>query len=289
MTCPQREGPVRLLFDSEKGAPRSKFDAGSTWRRAPNSSVFPHVEANATSGRSSWFSSEPIDVTVSSLRMDPVALPAGRPAYLWFEHWRILESVRSFDGTQDTFDAGTVEVADTSRGRGPKRAEGLPWVNGPKDVLDDRFDNPSPGRVGFSRDSRGYLASRMGLKRYAGHAVSPQFTMNTDNNSTEYGWYLDDVRIYTCGHAPVPRSTPRISGSATVGTELKAHSGRWSPSAAKKRVQWYADGHPIAGATGRSYDVRGSDVGKRITIKVSATSHGRHASTFSPAKGPVTT
>jgi bacillolysin len=289
MTCPKGQGPVRLLFDSEKGAPRSKFDAGSTWRRAPNSSVFPHVEANATSGRSSWFSSEPIDVTVSSLRMDPVALPAGRPAYLWFEHWRILESVRSFDGTQDTFDAGTVEVADTTRGRGPKPAEGLPWVNGPKDVLDDRFDNPSPGRVGFSRDSRGYLASRMGLERYAGHAVSPQFTMNTDNNSTEYGWYLDDVRIYTCGHAPVPRSTPRISGSATVGTELKAHSGRWSPSDAKKRVQWYADGHPIAGATGTSYDVRGADIGKRITIKVTATAHGRHASTFSPAKDPVTT
>ena len=43
-------GPVRVLFDSEKGKPRSKFDAGSAWLRAPNLSAFPPVAANATSG-----------------------------------------------------------------------------------------------------------------------------------------------------------------------------------------------------------------------------------------------
>ena len=61
---------------------------------------------------------------------------------------------------------------------------------------------------GSAGDSRGYLASRLTLTRYAGHAVSPQFTMNTDNDSTEQGWYLDDIRVYTCGRAPVPRSDP---------------------------------------------------------------------------------
>ena len=63
MTCPKGAGPVRVLFDSEKGAPRSKFDAGSTWLRAPelSPSAFPQVPANATSGRRSWFSIEPQD------------------------------------------------------------------------------------------------------------------------------------------------------------------------------------------------------------------------------------
>ena len=65
-------------------------------------------------------------------------------------------------------------------------------------MITDQFGNPSAGRVGFSRDSHGYLASRMSLKRYAGDRVSPQFTMNTDNDSTEVGWYLDDIRVYTC-------------------------------------------------------------------------------------------
>ena len=72
------------------------------------------------------------------------------------------------------------------------------------------------GRVGFSRDSRGYLASQLTLTRYGGHAVSPQFTMNTDNDSTEQGWYLDDIRVYTCGRAPVPRSECRPSAPGSV-------------------------------------------------------------------------
>jgi bacillolysin len=150
-------------------------------------------------------------------------------------------------------------------------------------VITDLF----AGRVGFSRDSRGYLASRLTLTRYGGHAVSPQFTMNTDNDSTEQGWYLDDIRVYTCGRAPVPRSTPRISGPATVRAQLMATTGRWSPSGARLRIQWYADGQPIADATGSSYVVRGADLGKRLSVKVTATSHGRHGSTFSPATSRI--
>ncbi len=199
---------------------------------APVAVGVPAVPANATSGRRSWFSIEPQDTTVSSLTMHPVALPAGRPAYLWFQQWRLLESGTIVGGTPINYDAGTVEVgrrdAWPSRPRPPRGCRGSTDRD---DVITDQFGNPSAGRVGFSRDSRGYVASRLTLKRYAGHAVSPQFTMNTDNDSTEQGWYLDDIRVYTCGRAPVPRSTPRISGAATVGARLTATTGRWSPSA----------------------------------------------------------
>ena len=199
MTCPKGTGQARVLFDSEKGRARHQFVAGTTWVRAPSSTVFPPVAANATSGHRSWFSAEPQDTTVSSLVMRPVALPAGHPAYLWFQQWRLLEAGTNVDGTRVNYDAGTVEVSDVTRGRAPKPAEALPWVNGPRDVITDQFGNPSAGRVGFSRDSHGYLASRLSLQRYAGHEVAPQFTMNTDNDSTEVGWYLDDIRVYTCG------------------------------------------------------------------------------------------
>ncbi len=291
IACPKGAGPVRVLFDSEKGVPADKFDAGSTWLRAPDlsPSAFPQVPANATSGRRSWFSIEPQDTTVSSLTMHPVALPAGRPSYLWFQQWRLMESGTIVGGTPINYDAGTVEVDDTTRGNGAQPAEGLRWVNGPRNVITDQFGNPSAGRVGFSRDSRGYVASRLTLNRFGGHAVSPQFTMNTDNDSTEQGWYLDDIRVYTCGRAPVPRSTPRISGVATVGTRLTATTGRWSPARATSHVHWYADGHPIAGATRLRYVVRAVDLGKRISVNVTATSQGRHASTFSPATAPVAT
>jgi hypothetical protein len=286
LACPKGAGPVRVLFDSEKDKPRGKVDAGSTWVRAPNQSVFPPVSANATSGHTSWFSSEPpLDAVVSSLTMHPIALPTGRPAYLWFQQWRLLEVGPN---THRIFDGGTVEIADVTNGGQPKDASGRPWVNGPHDVITDQSDNPSAGRVSFGGDSRGYLASRLALKHYAGHAVSPQFTMNTDGTGAEVGWYLDDIRVFTCGRAPVPKSTPRIVGAATVGAELTAKPGRWSPHDARKRVQWYADGHAIAGATGTSYVVRGADLGKRLAVKVTARSHGRHAATFSAATGPVT-
>jgi len=289
MTCPRGSGPVRVLFDSEQGTPTAAFDAGPTWVRAPNDTVFPPVSANATSGHRSWFSSEPQDTTVSSLTMHRVALPTGRPAYLWFQQWRVLEAGTNIDGTPVNYDAGTVEVTDATRATTPRPAEGLPWVNGPRDVITDLFGNPSGGRVGFSRDSHGYLASRLALTRYAGHATSPRFTMNTDNDSTEQGWYLDDVRVYTCGGALVPRSVPTISGSPTLGSRLTAGHGRWSRRGLTFRYHWYADGAAIAGAGRASYHVAAGDVGRRLSVRVTATwpGHG-HASTFSAATAPVT-
>jgi bacillolysin len=287
MTCPKGAGPVRVLFDSEKGAPSSKFDPGSTWLRAPDSSVFPAVPSNATSGHTSWFSIEPIDATVSSLAMHPVALPVGRPAYLWFQQWRVLESVRTFDGTVDNNDGGTVEVADTTRGLGPRPVERLPWVNGPRDVVNGEFGNPAGGRLSFGGDSHGYLASRLALKRYAGHAMSPQFTMNTDSSGQEVGWYLDDIRVYSCGRGPVPRTAPTVQGTPTVGATLTADPGRWTRSRVQS-LRWYADGVPIAGASGTSYVVQTADLGKRISVRVTATAKHRHTSTFSSATAPVT-
>lgn len=269
-TCPKGSGPRRMLFDSETGRPRTKFDAGSTWVRAPDDSVFPPAAANATSGHTSWYSEEPMDVTLSSLTMRPVALPAGWPAFLWFHQWRVLDSGTRYDGKHLNYDAGTVQLADLTRGHAPRPAEGMPWVNGPRDRIYHKFQNPSPGRVGFSRDSHGYLASRLRLNRFGGDAVSPQFTMSTDNNSTEEGWYLDDIRVYACGRGPVPRSVPTISGTPDVGSTLTADPGRWAPSSVGLTLQWYAGGEPVAGATGTSYVVQAGDVGLRITVKVTA-------------------
>jgi hypothetical protein len=53
-------------------------------------------------------------------------------------------------------------------------------------------------------------------------------------------------------------------------------------------VRWYADGRPIAGASGTTYPVQDGDAGKRISVRVTATSGGRHTSAFSPATDPVT-
>jgi bacillopeptidase F (M6 metalloprotease family) len=167
--------------------------------RAPNDAIFPAVPANATSGHRSWYSLEPQDTTVSSLTMHPVALPAGQPAYLWFQGWYVIEAGQFADGTNIYYDGGTVEIADTTLGEDPQPAEGLDWVNGPRHRIDEVDGNPAGGRRAFSGESRGYLASRVDLSSYAGDSVSPQFTMNVDNVNPDLGWYLDDIRVYTCG------------------------------------------------------------------------------------------
>jgi len=111
--------------------------------------------------------------------------------------------------------------------------------------------------------------------------------MNTDNSVAGLGWYLDDIRVYTCGRGPVPRTPPRIQGTPTVGSALTANPGRWSPSRVQG-IRWYAAGQRIVGASGRSYVVQSADVGKRISIKVISIVHHRQTSTFSSATERVT-
>jgi hypothetical protein len=280
LSCPRSSGKVRVLFDSETGKPRSKFRRGRTWERAPSADA----PANALSGRSSWFSLDPDTIGTSALVMRrPVPLPSGRHVYLWFHQWRVLDYALHFVN-----DAGTVEVADMSTGGRPRNAAGLPWVNGPRGRIEHLYGNPAGGQLGFGRDSHGYLASRANLTRYAGHAVRPRFTMNTDNSVAYPGWYLDDIRVYTCGSKLLPTRSPSISGRARVGSRLTATHGGWSLSGVRVRYQWLSGGHRLRGATGSTYRVRSGDRTRRISVRVTAHKpHRGHTATISPSTDPV--
>ncbi len=270
LTCPRGTGPVRVLFDSETGTPLDAFTTGPTWSRAPSADA----PANATSGLRSWFSTDPEDIGTSSLTFaQPVALPAGRPAYLWFHQWRVLDFI-----LKGNFDGGTVELADDTAATPMRDTASGTWVNGPHDRLRTYSGNPAGGRLAFGRDSHGWTASRLSLTGKAGHAVRPQFTMNTDNSIALPGWYLDDVRVYSCGAGPVPRSVPTVVGDPRVGSTLTADPGRWSGRGLTFRYRWFADGTPIAGADHASYGVTAGAVGHRLTVEVKAVSSA-HAET----------
>ncbi|GAA1801588.1 hypothetical protein [Nesterenkonia flava] len=68
--------------------------------------------------------------------------------------------------------------------------------------------------------------------------------------------------------------TPKITGSTKVGSTLKAQTGSWRPSDAKLSYQWLRDGKVIKKATRSSYTLTRSDVGKRISVRVTATKSG---------------
>lgn len=65
-------------------------------------------------------------------------------------------------------------------------------------------------------------------------------------------------------------AAPVVTGSTQVGGVVTAHPGAWSPAATQYSFQWEADGVPIPGATGQHHDVYPAQLGKRLTVVVTA-------------------
>lgn len=253
-TCPS--GIKRVLLDSETGNPTAKL-ASTTWSRD---------SALAHSGPDSWSVGNVPTTGAWHLSMPTgVALPGGQKSYLFFRHWRVLDWQPGHN-----YDVGTVEVDDSS---GPADTAGLPWVNGPTDVIDKTFGNPASATLGFGGDSRGYLASRADLSSYAGKTVKARFTLNTDSSIGYVGWAVDDVAVYTCDSADsLANSTlPRITGWPQVGVPLTAVPGTWMPDVDPEfDYQWYRGDTPIVGATEVEYTPTVHDVGSTFTVRVTA-------------------
>lgn len=88
--------------------------------------------------------------------------------------------------------------------------------------------------------------------------------------------------------APENVAPPSITGTAKVGETLTGDDGQWSgtPEPVLTR-QWNADGNPIEGATGSTYEIIEGDEGAEITITVTATNNAGSASETSAPVGPV--
>lgn len=54
------------------------------------------------------------------------------------------------------------------------------------------------GRHTFGGDSWGYTASRASVAGAAGSNVRSRFHLGTDGLFDEYGWFIDDIRIFRC-------------------------------------------------------------------------------------------
>lgn len=74
-------------------------------------------------------------------------------------------------------------------------------------------------------------------------------------------------------------SVPVISGAPTVGSPLTATPGTWSKSDVQPTFEWLADGVAIDGATLSTYTPVRSDLGKTLTVRVTATKTGFSSTT----------
>jgi hypothetical protein len=66
---------------------------------------------------------------------------------------------------------------------------------------------------------------------------------------------------------------PKVKGQARVGKKVKAQAGTWAP-APSLSYQWYRGAKAIKNATNTTYRVRPADLGKRLSVKITATKTG---------------
>ena len=208
MTCPKGAGPVRVLFDSEKGAPAQQVRRGFHVAARPEP-VTVGVPAGAGQchlgpqvvvlDRAAGHHGQlPDDASGRAPGRPPgvPVVPAVAPPGLRHDRRRHPGQLRRRHGR------GRRRHAWRSA---PKPAEGLRWVNGPRDVITDQFGNPAAGRVGFSRDSRGYLASRL--------------TLNAVRRARGVAAVHDEHRQRQHRAGLVPRRHPRLHLRPRAGAE----------------------------------------------------------------------
>lgn len=81
---------------------------------------------------------------------------------------------------------------------------------------------------------------------------------------------------------------PVITGGTRVLDRLTVSPGTWVPPDADLAYRWLADGEEIAGATGGSYDLRPADLGRSVSVEVTASKDGYLPTTVETAAvGPV--
>ncbi len=79
---------------------------------------------------------------------------------------------------------------------------------------------------------------------------------------------------------------PQISGTAVFGSTLRTTAGSWNTGGLTYSYLWLRDGRST-GKTGSSYKVGAADVGRRLSVKVTASKAGKSGSSTSRSTGKV--
>ena len=214
------EVPVDLFFDDlETGSADWSFgvlNGTSRWQYDSPYGPF------AYSGAHFLYADDfPDDISDSFAAMNnSVTLPSG--AYLHFNH--------AFGFEDLDWDGGWLEYStnggSTWNDAGLLFDDGLDYTG----TINNTWDNPNPGQPAFVGDSHGYVSSRYDLSTLAGGNVRFRFRMSTDSIGFDWGWFVDDVRIYTC---TAPTSTPTAThtpGATPTATHTPTDTPTPTPS-----------------------------------------------------------
>jgi hypothetical protein len=144
-------------------------------------------------------------------------------------------AVRNFDGGKVYYSVDGGSYRDAAR---------LPVQNGYNgtiaDVSGDRT-NPLRGQQAFVASSHGWTATKLDLSSLAGHHVRLRWRIGGDAVVGSLGWYIDNVRAYTCNATTTSLSanpqTVAPAGSTTL-TATVAYRGSGTPVSAATVTLW---------------------------------------------------
>jgi len=214
--CGSGETPSNLFFDDLENTASGNWTHSAQsgtdgWYYPQNSHPFTGFDATyATSGDTNiWGYDRPSAGLYSIAQTADVAIPAG-PVYLRFDHSYAFEDA-SGNGTR--YDGGQLQYS-TDGGSSWHDAGPLFTDNGYNGTLTNTSGNPLGGQEAFTAESNGYISSRVDLSSLAGEEVRFRFRIGTDEAADDYGWFIDDIRVYSCEKEPdeTPPNTTIDSG-----------------------------------------------------------------------------
>ncbi len=192
--CASGQTAVNTFFDNLEGG-AGKWSFGALSGTSPTRWGYDSPYSNGTfahSGTHFLYADDfPQSISDSYAAMSTsVLIPAN--AYLDFAHAYIFQA--------SNYDGGVVEYTNNA---------GVTWVdagslftnNGYGGTLQSTTNNPLGGRSAFVGESHGYISSRLDLSSLAGQNVRFRWRMGLDSSGYYlgyWGWWLDDVRVYTC-------------------------------------------------------------------------------------------
>jgi Zn-dependent metalloprotease len=221
-------GPSIVFTDNlENGTANWTFSNGAypRWRLDTPFGPF------AQSGLHSLYADDyPGIVTDAIARLKPLAVPAN--AYLHFAH------AYGFESSDAYYDGGVLEYS-TNNAASWSDAGALIDHNGYDGVLFSGAGNPLSGRWAFAGDSHGYISTRLNLASLAGKTVIFRWRMGLDEAAYDWGWWVDNVKLYTCIPAPAAfNKTAPANGATNQSSSLTLN---WGASAGATSYQFCYD------------------------------------------------
>jgi Zn-dependent metalloprotease len=190
--------PFDIWYDNLENPASGRWQTGfavggNIWYYPQNTHPYTGWDATyATSGVTNFFGDDLDARRDSWIQMtQSVAIPTTPTAvYMHFRH--------AYD-FENGWDGGVVEYSTDN---------GTMWNDGGV-LMDAHYypgristtsDNPLAGRYAFTGTSYGYVSTRLDLTPLKGMNVRFRFRIGTDSSVGSLGWFIDDIRIYTCGY-----------------------------------------------------------------------------------------